>query len=140
MSNEQRIANAKRPIEAYNNKDWEAVKNSMTADCYYDELATHRKAEGADAIVELWQGWAAAQPDSYGTFENVHVIEGGVVFELTWRGTMTGTLQSPDGEIPPTGKSMEVRACQVTELEGDKAKAIRHYFDLATMMQQLGLA
>ena len=53
---------------------------------------------------------------------------------------MTGALQSPDGEIPPTGKSMEVRACQVTELEGDKAKAIRHYFDLATMMQQLGLA
>ena len=56
--------------------------------------------------------------DSHATFEAEHVTESGVVFELTWRGTNTGPMQGPDGEIPATGKSMEMRSCYVIEMGG----------------------
>jgi limonene-1,2-epoxide hydrolase len=32
-----------------------------------------------------------------------------------------------------------MRACAVVEIAGDKAKLQRHYFDMATMLQQLGV-
>ena len=53
MSPEETIAAAKRGIEAFNNKNWDAVRESLTPDCYYDEVAT-RRADGVEAIIELW--------------------------------------------------------------------------------------
>ena len=55
-------------------------------------------------------------------------------------GTHTGPMQTPDGVIPATGKSVEIRSCRIVEIEGDKVKSIRQYYDMMTMMQQLGLA
>ena len=45
-----------------------------------------------------------------------------MVLEVTWKGTHTGLLQTPKGSVPGTGKPMEIRACIVSELAGDKAR------------------
>jgi len=61
-----------------------------------------------------------------------------VTLEITWRGTHTGPLQTPGGALPPSGRKMEIRACQVVEVADGRVNAIRHYFDMATLLQQLG--
>jgi hypothetical protein len=63
-----------------------------------------------------------------------------VILEVTWRGTHTGPMGSPAGDIPATSKSIEVRACQVIQIADGKTQSIHHYLDLATMMNQLGLS
>ncbi len=134
------IANvAKASISAYNDKNWEKVRATLTADCLYDEVATNRKAKGIDEVLAIWQGWAKALPDSKATFGNQFVTDNTVVLEITWRGTHTGPMATPRGEIPPTGKTIELRACQVIEVSGERAKSIRQYFDMATLTQQLGV-
>ncbi|MCI0697351.1 ester cyclase [candidate division KSB1 bacterium] len=140
MSDQELINAAKAPTVAYNKKDWDGVKAAITAGFVYDEVATQSKAAGADQMIEAWRGWATALPDSNATFESAFVSGGKVVLEMTWRGKHTGPMQSPKGEMPATGKSIEIRACQIVEVEGGKAKSMRHYFDMMTMMQQLGLA
>ena len=140
MSEQELINAAKAPTVAYNKKDWGGVKAAITAGFVYDEVGTQRKMEGSDQVIQAWQGWATALPDSNATFENAFVGGGKVVLELTWRGRHTGPMQTPGGEIPATGKAIEIRACQIIEIEGGKAKSMRHYFDMMTMMQQLGLA
>lgn len=130
---------AKAPLLAYNDKKWDKVKTGVTAGFVYDEIATGRRVEGADAAITLWQGWAAAFPDSMATFHNGLASGNSVVLELTWKGTHKGPLQTPKGTIPPTGKPIEIRACVVSELAGDKVKLERHYFDMATLLQQLGV-
>ena len=60
------------------------------------------------------------------------------MLELTWRGTHEGPLQTPKGSIPATGKSIEIRACAVIQVAGEKARSQRHYFDMATLFQQIG--
>ncbi len=140
MSEQEFIDAAKAPNVAYNKKDWDGVRAAITADFVYDEIGTNRKMEGIDQFIEGWQGWATALPDSNATFENAFVSGNKVVLEVTWRGKHTGPMQTPDGEKPATGKSFELRACQITEIENGKAKSMRHYFDMMTMMQQLGLA
>src|SRR5712691_9796882 len=129
---------AKAPIIAYNDKNWDAVRAAVAPSFVYDESAARRKVQGVDDVLGLWRGWAAAFPDSKATFHNVSTSGNTVLLEVTWRGTHNGTLQAPTGEIAATGKKIEIRACQVIEVANDKVQAMRQYFDLMTMMQQLG--
>jgi predicted ester cyclase len=41
--------------------------------------------------------------------------------------------------VPGTGKPIEIRACIISEISGDKARSQRHYFDMLTLLEQLGL-
>ena len=57
---------------------------------------------------------------------------------MTWRAKQTGPLQLPGKDLAATGNQIEVRACEVIEVSGGKVKALSHYFDLATLLRQLG--
>lgn len=128
---------AKASINVYNEKNWERARASLAPDCTYEEIATNQTAHGVNEVVSLWQGWAKAMPDSKGTVDKTFFHDNMVALELTWRGTHSGPLQTPRGEIAPTGKRFEVRACQVFEVSGERAKSVRHYFDMNTLLQQL---
>jgi ketosteroid isomerase-like protein len=43
------------------------------------------------------------------------------------------------GEIPATGKPIEMRACQIIDVADGKTQQIRQYLDITTMMAQLGV-
>jgi len=107
----------------------------------YDEVGTGRKVQGLDQVLALWRGWATALPDSKATFHSALVSGNTVVLEVTWRGTHTGPLEMPKGPIAATGKRIELRACNVIEISAErgKAKLQRQYFDMGTLLQQLGI-
>jgi steroid delta-isomerase-like uncharacterized protein len=131
---------AKASIVAYNDKNWEALPNVVTSDLEYDEVGTNRKLVGVSDVITAWKGWATALPDSKASFEAAHVSGNTVTLELTWHGTQSGPLQTPAGSIPATGKKIEVRAVQIVELTPDgKTRRVRHYFDMATLLAQLGV-
>ena len=46
----------------------DAVRATLTSDCYYDEVATSR-ADGVESIIELWQRWAKTLPDANAKIE-----------------------------------------------------------------------
>jgi steroid delta-isomerase-like uncharacterized protein len=129
---------AKAAVTAYNDKDWSKGKDILAADAVYDEKGTHRRIQGAGEIIEAWQGWAKAFPDSNATF--VRAFESGdtAVLELVWKGVHTGPLQTPTGTIPPSDKPIELPACQIVQVEGGKVKSATHYFDMLTMLTQIG--
>ena len=129
---------AKSQISAYNQKDWTAVAAVLAPGCVYDEVATHRRVQGVNDIMAAWRGWATAIPDSKASFDSVSVSGNTVTLELTWRGVHTGPLETPAGALPPSGRSMDIRACQVVDVSDGKVQSIRHYFDMATLLQQLG--
>jgi steroid delta-isomerase-like uncharacterized protein len=139
MPKQSPIDTAKAPIVAYNKKNWDAVRAAVASRFVYDEVGTHRKTQGADKLVETWQGWARALPDSKATFRKALVSGNTVVLEVTWRGTHTGPLQTPGGEVAPTGNKFELRACLVVGVAAGKAQTMRQYFDVATLMQPLGV-
>jgi steroid delta-isomerase-like uncharacterized protein len=136
----QSLIDAAKAVDiAYGEKNWNAVKASVTPGIVYDEFGTQRKIQGADQLIAAWQGWATAFPDSKATFHSAYVSGNTVVLELTWRGTHKGPLQMPGGQIAATGKKIDLPACQVIEIADGKAKSMRHYFDMATMMRQIGV-
>ena len=42
MAHDSVIYAARASLDAYNSKNWDAVRGSVTDDCVYDETATHR--------------------------------------------------------------------------------------------------
>jgi steroid delta-isomerase-like uncharacterized protein len=139
MSPQSPIDAAKASVIAYNEKNWDRVKETVTPAVVYNELGTHRQITGSNEVIEAWKGWAKAMPDSKATFDREVSSGDTVTLELTWRGTHTGPLQTPNGELAPTGRQIEVQAVQVIDLADGKAKSIRHYFDMATLLGQLGV-
>ena len=131
---------AKASVIAYNDKNWSKAKDTLAADAVYDEKGTHRRIQGAGHIVETWQGWAKAIPDSKATFVREFVSGNIAVLELVWKGVHSGPLQTPSGTIPASNKPIEVPACQVVQVEGDKVKSVSHYFDMQTLLTQIGAA
>ena len=129
---------AKAAVTAYNEKDWNKGKDILAADAVYDEKGTHRRIQGAGEIIEAWQGWAKAFPDSKATFVGEFASGDTAVLELVWKGVHTGPLQTPTGTIPPSNKPIEMPACQVVQVEDGKVKSASHYFDMLTMLTQIG--
>ena len=128
----------KASITAYNDKDWSRTKEMLAADAVYDEKGTHRRIQGAGGIIEAWQGWAKAIPDSKATFVREFASGDTAVFELVWKGVHTGPLQTPTGTVPASNKPVEIPACQVVQVEGEKVKNVSHYFDMLTLLTQIG--
>jgi steroid delta-isomerase-like uncharacterized protein len=131
---------AKAAIVAFSAKDWPAVRDALAPDVAYDEVPTQCRVRGVDDVVSCWQGWSTALPDLAATFDHVYTIGDTVVLELTWRGTHLGTLDLGDRSVHATHRPVVLRACQIVQVSADgKSRAIRQYFDLATLMQQIGL-
>ncbi len=129
---------AKASVLGYNEKNWDKVRATVTPGIVYDEVGTDRKLQGINEVLSAWRAWATAIPDSKATIRNEYMSGTTVVLELTWNGTHSGPLQTPNGEIAPTGKKINLRACQVLEIAGDKVATVRHYFDMATLLRQIG--
>jgi steroid delta-isomerase-like uncharacterized protein len=139
MAEQDLIQSARRVVEAFNASDWDGCKAAMTSNTIYDEVATGRKLQGVGEVIPCWQGWKAAMPDVKGTVANAYASGNTVFLEVTWQGTHTGPLQGPGGTVPATGKRQTTRAGWVLTFDGDKIKESRHYFDMLSFMQQLGI-
>jgi predicted ester cyclase len=85
------------------------------------------------------EGWARAFPD--GQIEIVNLVAQGewVITEFTGRGTQTGALRTPQGELPPTGRHVELSVVECLRFRNGKITEGRMYFDAAGMMAQLGV-
>jgi steroid delta-isomerase-like uncharacterized protein len=130
---------ARESIESYGAGDFDRLRSLLADDFYEEELATQRRLEGADARVEAAQTWKQAFPDERGTITGAYTSGDTVAIEVTWEGTQSGPMATPDGkELPPSNKRITVKSVEVIEVEDGKIKVLRHYFDLMTLLQQIG--
>jgi steroid delta-isomerase-like uncharacterized protein len=130
---------ARESIECFSSGDFDRLRSLLADDSYEEEYATQRRLDGADAQVDAARGWKEAFPDGRGTVHAAYVDGNSVTLELTWEGTQSGPMRTPDGgELPPSNRRGSVNACQVMEIEDGKIKVTHHYFDLMTILQQIG--
>ena len=124
-------------IDAFNRADWEAFRGAIAPDVVYTETGTGRRVEGADAYVELCQGWKAAFPDAVGTIRSAIASGDIVAQEIVWEGTHSGALQTPAGVIEATGNRITVEAATWIRYAGDRVQQVHHYLDVLALLQQI---
>lgn len=131
---------ARAIYEGFNARDFDRSLASVAADCAWTNLPTGQSFSGPEGFRQNLEQWATAFPD--GRAEDLHLIatDDYVVVEFMGRGTNTGPLATPQGELPATGRRVEMPLCDVHRIENGKITNGRSYFDMATMLRQLGLA
>jgi steroid delta-isomerase-like uncharacterized protein len=95
---------------------------------------------GRDKLRPYLEGFAAAFPDA--RYKINWAIESGssVALEGVYSGTHTGTLRMPDGtELAATGRHVSVPFVTLFDVKDDKIYSHRAYWDVATVIAQLGL-
>ena len=83
-------------------------------------------------------GLKTAFPDAIGTVTSAVADGKTVALEVTWKGTHTGPLATPQGMLPASGKAQVTPAAFFFTFEGDMIKESRHYFDSTTLFKQIG--
>ena len=123
-------------IRQESTQDLEGLLAGMTRDCICAVNISPKPFVGpkavADRYLQQWRGF----PDFKVRVRRI-VAEGThfVVTENEWRGTHRG----PFFGIPPTGKRAKIRACVLWEFRGKRLRAETVYFDLATVLTQIGV-
>ena len=129
-----------RNLKAFTAGNWNGFKATLTDDAIYEEEATGRRVQGGDAAVQAVGPWIRAFPDMGFTIKEAIGSGDALVVELDWTGTHKGPLVGPFGSIPATGKYSKLPAVQVVRFDGDRIRELRHYFDLLTLLRNIGVA
>ena len=139
MSAQDNAKLARTIYDMYNQRDIDGMVAPVAAGAEIVSVPTGMTLQGPEGFRQYVQGWATAFPDSKIEVGNVIAGDEGAVVEFRGSGTHTGPLLAPTGEIPATGKPVNIPFCDVMQIKDGKITSIHSYFDAATMMGQLGL-
>jgi steroid delta-isomerase-like uncharacterized protein len=140
MTTQSKAAVLTEIMELFCAKDLDRIRTMVDDQVVYLETGTGRRIEGVDAYMALCESWLASFPD-VGCKVTAGLEAGNqAAIEVTWTGTNNGPIPMPDGDVPATGKAIEIHASVWATFNGDKVAEVRHYLDIMGMVQQLGLA
>src|SRR3954454_19370135 len=101
----------------------------------YEIVPTGEVHDGEEAVRRYFEDTRTAFPDQRNELIALHHADDAVIAEFWLRGTHEGPLRG----IPPTGKAFECRCTAFFLFEEDRLVGERVYFDVATILGQLGL-
>jgi steroid delta-isomerase-like uncharacterized protein len=128
-----------REAELWNTRDRVAWQALLEVDAFEARAPGGMRLTGPAAVDALWSTWQDAFPDNHLIIVGAYEDERGGVMEGRFTGTHTGTLRGPAGEIPATGRSVDVPFCNVHRFEAGKMVHSHLYFDQMELLTQLGL-
>lgn len=124
--------------DVYNARDFDRLDDVIAPDAEYRNVATGEVFRGAEGMKQYQRAWVAAFPESRVEIRNFAACGETVTVEFVGRGRQTGPLNTPQGTIEPTGRDVELALCDVLTVRDGRITGGRTYFDLASLMRQLG--
>ncbi|MDP2041709.1 ester cyclase [Algoriphagus sp.] len=128
-------------LDAFNQHDVGAIAEAYDRDATSYDPQYENPLRGRDAIVKDMADFIRAFPDVQGKITSpVLVSENAAAFEMEVTGTHNGPLVSPNGDIPPTHKTVSFKVGRFVYLTPEgKFKSCNRYYDMLSIMAQLGL-
>jgi predicted ester cyclase len=130
---------AERGLKAYNAHDLEALARDAAPDIQ-GTAPGGMKLKGPQAIKEFNQNFVTAFPDARVEAKNLFTAGKTVIVEGVFKGTHNGTLKTPMGDVPATGRKVEGEYVQIIEVDRGLVKRSNLIYDQVQLMTQLGMA
>jgi len=131
-------ARAERVLEIYNEGNLVLIDELYAPEFVSHDYATNEEVVGLDAFKESITSLRTQYPDFNLTFDEIIVKDDKAVFLWTTTGTNTGPLQTPMGELPPTGKKVRVSGVSISRRVNGKTAEQWVFYNMLDVMQQLG--
>jgi steroid delta-isomerase-like uncharacterized protein len=139
MSAQDNAVLARRIYQMFSEDKLDHVLELVSEDAETVLIPFGQTFHGREGFMQFMMGFKGAFPDIRITITNQVATEESVVTEFTARGTHTGPLMTPAGEIPPTGRTVDFIVCEVWQIKNGQLASLRNYQDAASLMRQLGL-
>lgn len=95
---------------------------------------------GRQACADFFGGWLRAFPDALVAIRDLYLCGDVIVEAGTFTGTHTGLLQTPAGDIQPTGRRVAMDYIQVIRFRDGRQTAFELSYDRLELLEQLGLS
>jgi predicted ester cyclase len=128
-----------RGIKAFNAHDLEAAARDAAPDIEATAPGDV-KLKGPQAVKEYNQTFITAFPDARAEAKNIFTQGRHVIVEGVFTGTHNGTLNTPMGDVPATGRKVKGEYVQIFEVDRGLVKRSSLLFDQVQLMTQLGMA
>ena len=132
---------AQDTVDMFNDRSFrQKAKDTTDASVIVSDKATGQEMRGVDGFVQYSDGFVTAMPDLKGTALEHKVNGNKVTSRIRGKGTFTGTLQTPQGNVPGNGNSVEIEY-QLDQEFNDAGKLV-HFavnYDMQDFMRQLGM-
>jgi predicted ester cyclase len=128
-----------RGLKAFNAHDLEAVARDAAPEIESTGPGDI-KLKGPQAVKEYNQNFINAFPDARVEAKNIFTAGGTVIVEGVFTGTHDGTLKTPMGDLPATGRKVKGEFIQIFEVDRGLVKRNSLLYDQVQLMTQLGLA
>jgi hypothetical protein len=129
----ERLFRAHREAEA--RRDYDAIMDTFTADCYLETIALGSRSEGREAARAAYVGYFTAFPDLTPDDQGFAFGDDAMV---TW-GFLRGRSGGDWLGVAPSGRPFAVPFTNVAQFKGDLMAGESIYFDLATLCEQAKL-
>ncbi|WP_458922995.1 ester cyclase [Flavitalea antarctica] len=123
-------------VEGLNNGDVSVANEVFHHDCIVHINGNTRRDLTVEQFTEMVAGLFVAFPDLHFTIEDQ--FSSGHKFSTRW--TATGSNTGPFGDMPATGKKVEIEGHIIDYVVDGKVAKRWEIWDQMAMMQQLGLA
>lgn len=124
-----------REIMARYLKSEHGDSSMMADDVVFTIMGTGQEHRGPQAVLGMLYYFYHVAFDATAEPKNMVYTDGQAVGEWDFVGKHTGEFAG----IPATGKNVRVPLCVVYDLENDKIKRGRVYFEMPALLQQLGV-
>lgn len=121
--------------EAEARRDYDAVLDTFTEDCYLATMPLELHIQGREATRAAYVGYFTAFPDLAPDDQGAAYGESSMVAWGFLRGTSGGDWMG----VPPSGGSFSVPFTNITTFRDGLMEGESIYFDLATLCEQAGL-
>ena len=125
----------RKHIAAVNDRDSDADPWAADAEL----VAPGGQASGREDVIGFIAVFQEAFPDFRLEIKQLLTDGAAAAAEGTLGGTHDGVLHSPNGDVAPTGRAVELRWAAVYVTEGDTLKSEHLFFDQMDFLGQLGL-
>ena len=139
MGAQETEALVRQAYDAFNQRQFERTLAIARPDIVTVVVPTGQELHGHAGVIEFLSGWSTAFPDSTVEIRTIIATDTGAAVEFVGRGTHDGPLATPMGPIAPTGRPVEFRLCDVWQVQGGKLARTHTYFDVMTILAQIGV-
>jgi steroid delta-isomerase-like uncharacterized protein len=116
-------------------EDDDAAAGLMTDDVVYTRMATGEEHRGKEAVLAMLNDFYSVAFSGRAVPKNIFYADQHAVGEWDFIGKHIGEFEG----IAATGKDVHVPLCVVYDLENDKIKRARIYFEMPVLLRQLGI-
>ena len=132
---------AQNTVDMFNDRSFrQKAQDVANENIVVSDKPTGQEMRGVDGFVQFSEGFVTAMPDLTGTAVE-HIVNGNkVTTRVRGQGTFTGTLKTPQGDVPGTGKPVDIEY-QLEQVFNEEGKLV-HFtvdYDMHDFMRQLGV-